>query len=215
MWFLIEQEEKTVVGSVYDRVKMLLLNYGSKAEEVMLAALKRAEELDANGNGFRFGDFDFKGLKEKLTEMEVKYNPNILLRIMERDYLIIETTYKSGNQHWWNFTDRKAVESILLSSGKSSREKSGEDLKYISIKAMYASLEPGKLLEALESISRKRRLDDIDKRLFKKIVFEEMKNIVSLIESMKEMESRFEGELKVLYRIVDLIDSLSNKLIKE
>lgn len=211
LWCLRELQNKKLIGTIEDRLKIFLSEYGEKGKVILKVAVERMKELDLQNMEYRFGDFDYKGIKQKLEELGVNYNPSTLLRIMERDYAIIETVYRSSNQRWWKFYDREAVQSFLHGTDKEMET----DKDLVLIKAMYASLEPENILKELTRINSKRSIDYIDKKIFKKLVFEDSEKISILIDKMSERKSYFEKELEVLRKIIELVDIISNKLIKE
>jgi hypothetical protein len=202
-----EIKTSSLVISYQARLKAFLTDYGERGRKVILAALKRAEELSSSGEN-SLGDFDYRGVKNILEKDGERINPSTFLSIMEKKYALIETSYKSSKQHWWRFFDYLVVKKELMSS------EAGDDSKKIVL-AMYASLEPMKILESLEKISIKQRLDYADKLLFKKIAFEDLPKIEEVLKRMVERESEFEREIGVLREIVKLAGEISIKLIRE
>ncbi len=198
-----------VVGGIEDRVNMLLAEYGEKAQNVLKAALARTRELDKTNLPTRLGDFDYKGLKKKLMDEGINYNPNLLLRIMEREYAIIETSYKSSTQHWWNFYDRETIEKII------EPKEEPKDPEALILKIQFASLEPYKLLKELENLIKKPHLDNIDKKVFKKIVFNDAEQLISLLNKMKERENIYKKEIETIRNILDTMDKIAEKILKE
>jgi hypothetical protein len=199
-------EKLRIIGGIEDRVKMVLAEHGDKALNVLKAALERARELDERGYGIRFGDFDYRGLKQYLDRMGFRYNPSLLLRKMERDYAIIETTYKSANKHWWRFVDRKKVEKTIYP------ERVSRDPESLILRAKYVSISPSELLEILEEMKNKERLDKRDIRMFRRIVFDDADKIVELYGRMSERQSLYEKELETLSKILRDIEIISDRL---
>jgi len=194
--------------SVAERVKVFLAEYGEKGELVLRAALERAKELDLEGRP-RLGDFDAKGVKAKLAELGVKYNPNKLLRKLERDYAIIETSYKSSTQHWWVFYDREEVERAL---GPSKPSEEGE-VEELLLRAQFNALRPEKLLKELEALSSKPFLAPADAEKLKSLLFGDLERAASLFEKMSRKRDRFERELALLDKLVKAAYAASKKLL--
>ncbi|MEM1879294.1 MAG: hypothetical protein QXJ18_05995, partial [Desulfurococcaceae archaeon] len=94
----------------YTRLIAFLEKYGEKG----LIVLKTAFDLSQDPHiDHRLGDFSFKHLVLKLTSIGFNYNPVNLLRILEKEYGIIEKSYSSSNQTWWRFVDIEAVRRVL------------------------------------------------------------------------------------------------------
>ncbi len=195
-----------LLGSVEQRVKIALAEYGEKAEKVLRAAIERCRELEESGVA-RLGDFDYRGIKRKLAEMSFKYNPSLLLRVLEREYMIIETSYRSSNQHWWVFVDREAVERAL------GEEKQYDDSPEITLlRTQYKVLQPKKLLDTLIELSSKRKLSEMDKRMLRKIVFDDLNLVVELLKKMRDLEDVFQEEISVLGRIISVASKVADRL---
>ena len=186
---------ESVLGDVEYRVKVAISEYGEKAKIVLRAAIESAEELRMK-SAARLGDFDYKTLKKKLREQSINYNPSLLLRALERDYMIIETSYKSSNQHWWVFLDEDAVRRVVL------EEELTEDPEVIVLKTQYKTLKPRELLETLARIESKKKLNEIDKKILRRIAFEELDLVVKILGRMRERRDLFENEIRVLEEIL-------------
>lgn len=204
-----ETKASSLIVSYNARLKAFLEDYGDKGRKVLEAALRRAEELSSSGEN-TMGDFDYKGLKAHLERMGERMNPSPILNIMEKKYGLIETSYRSSKQHWWRFYDYIAVEKEL----KQEEGEEEDESKKIII-AMYASLEPKKMMEQMKKIMMKTRLDYADKMLFRKIAFEDLPKVEEVLKKMIERESEFEEEIRVLREIVRLAGEISIKLIRE
>ncbi|WP_062662620.1 hypothetical protein [Aeropyrum camini] len=125
-----------------DSLRGFLERYGEKGYIVLKAML---EESQSPARGPRPGDFSFKGLKARIASYGLEYNPSLLLARLEREYGVIETSFRSSNQHWWRIRDRRAVE-------KAVREYEGGeeevlDPKVRVLRIQFWSLEPEKLLK--------------------------------------------------------------------
>jgi len=203
----IESKINSMLLSYDARLNAFLEDYGDRGRAVLEAALRRAEELSAYGNN-SLGDFDYRGVKENLEKMGERANPSTLLGVMERKYGLIETSYKSSKQHWWRFYDFSAIAKALRGV-----EEGDEDKKIVL--AMYASLEPKKLLGSLKKISSKPRLDHADKVLFRKIAFDDLDKVGEVLNKMMERESEFKEEIGILKEIIRMAEEISIKLIRE
>jgi len=183
-----------------------LRQYGDKGLLVLRTALDIA--LDPNID-HRLGDFSYKHLVIRLRAMGINYNPSNLLRIMEREYTLIEKTYSSSNQKWWRFIDLDGVRNALNEyiGGTSF---SDPRLRILLIK--YRSLEPSRILSFLKRISTKPVLSSIDKKVFREIVFKELDLIAEILEKMMEYEDVFEKEISVLNEIIMLAERVAARL---
>ncbi|MCD6323905.1 MAG: hypothetical protein J7L55_02205 [Desulfurococcales archaeon] len=165
-----------------------LLKYGERGKAVLRAALEVAEEYSASGGNIA-GHFDFKGLVTKLEEMGFRYNPSQLLRIMEREYGIIETTYKTSTRRWYSFTDLEAVREVL------DRFDGGSDI-WEDPEVELLKIQMGILdLESLHrKIMRLSRGDHSSLRFreeTRKIVFEELPYVVKVLKEAMKYEELF------------------------
>ncbi len=191
---------------VKDRVLEFLRNYGDRGYLVLKIALEIA--LDPSID-HRLGDFSYKYLVFKLRRLGISYNPANLLRIMEKDYGLIERSYNSSSQKWWSFTDLEAVRKALLEySG--AEEIEDPRLKLLLIK--YRSLEPLKILNMLRRLSMKTSLNPVDKRVFRDLVFNDMEKIVGILEEMMGYEDVFDKEIRILQEILGLAEHISARI---
>lgn len=140
------------------RTLEFLSNYGDKGYIVLRTALDIA--LDP-GIDHRLGDFSFKHLVFRLRRQGINYNPANLIRILEKEYGLIEKTYSSKSQKWWSFIDLEPIRKALLEySGVEEAEE--PRLRLLLIK--YKSMEPSRLLNVLRRLSMKDTLNAIDKK---------------------------------------------------
>ncbi len=197
------------LGTVAERTRIFLAEHGEIAEKILLAAIERAKELDHESKS-RLGDFDYKGLKKKMLEKGIKYNPSQLLRKMEREYAIIETSYKSSTQHWWNFVERETIEKILVFED----EKTSNPYTILLL-TQYKALQPKKLLSELYRINYKKILTTVDKNIIRNVVFGDLPKVVELIEKMSKEKTLYREELKLLEKIVNLTYSLVERMESE
>lgn len=188
------------------RVLEFLSNYGDKGYIVLRTALDIA--LDPNID-HRLGDFSFKYLAFRLRKQGISYNPSNLLRILEREYGIIEKTYSSSGQKWWSFIDIEAARMALLEySGVTSIEE--PHLRLLLIK--YKSLEPKRMLATLKRLSMKPILNAIDKKLFRELVFGDLDLVAEILEEMMKYEDVFTEEITSLQEILSLAERVAEKI---
>ncbi len=204
----VESLRTSLLGSTEERVRLLLAEHGERAAEVLKAALDRSREVELSLGERRLGDFDYKGVKKILESRGISYNPSLLLRKMERDYDLIETTYRSSNKHWWRFTDKRGVMNVV------APERVPKDPEAMLLKAQYVALEPEGILGILEELKNKERLEKRDIRIFRKIVFEEAEKVVALLKRMEERENLYEEEIRVLSKIIEDIEMITARLEK-
>jgi hypothetical protein len=155
-----------LIGGVRDRVTEALLKY-EKAKVVLEVALSITEE---KGRG-EVGDFDYKTLVERLRERGYNFDPKMILRSLEKDYAVIETSYKSSNQHWWKFVDLEAVKETL---GKE------EEPEVMLIRAQAHSLNLDELERKLRFLAGRGLRTEADRTLFRKIAFSDLPLLVEL-----------------------------------
>jgi hypothetical protein len=166
-----------VNGSVKDRTTEFLLKFGDKGK-VLLKTLLEASEENENTE---LGDFSYKSVKEKLEEKGYGFDPKMLLRSLEKDYGIIETTYKSTNQHWWKFIDKEQVEEAL-------EHDEIEDPKIKLVFLKFYSLDPKSLEKKLSFLMRKSVLTEMDKKTFRNLVFNEISQLTEIYEEASQYE---------------------------
>ncbi len=188
------------------RVVDFLSNYKDKGFIVLKTALDIA--IDP-GIDHRLGDFSFKLLVLRLQSRGISYDPRNILRILERNYGLIEKSYDSRRQKWWRFVDLEETRRALYEyySGGSLDE---PRLRLLLLK--YKSLEPKKLLDTLRRLSSKEILTSVDKRVFRRLVFDELERIIDILESMMEYEDIFQNEIRVLNEILEMAEIVAGKL---
>ena len=190
------------------RVKDFLDKYGDKG----VVVLRSAVEVSMN-NGFRsrrFGDFSYKSLVIKLRSMGINYNPSNLLRILERNYGILEKTFSSSNQTWYKFIDIDAVREAIQEYMGIINNSDDPDIRLLRIK--YRSLQPDKILSVLKSLYRKPRLNKYDIGLFREIVFKDLDLVTDLLNRMLRYEDLFTNEIMVLNEILVYADYVASKI---
>ena len=193
-----------------ERVLEVLVKHGDKAEAVLRAALSIALK-NREGGGSRLGDFDYHSVVKKLRLDGIDYNPSSLLNLLERDYGVIETTYRSsGGRHWWRFIDMRAVQEALAEYKGVPGSQASPRLKALRAKVMV--LEPRRLLNTLFKMEGKNKLSEADKLLLKRLALVELDVIVDLIDELEKYAPAFSEEIEMLHEIVDLVYRLSLKL---
>jgi len=179
------------------RVREFLEEYGERAALVLKAALQVTDKYRAEGKN-ALGDFDYKGLTQTLKLMGVEYKPSLLLSKLEKEYGIIETTYKSGNQHWWRFVEEDAVREAL------EEEDEVEDPKLVMLKVQAAAL-------GLKLLLSKKRLSASDKKWFRNFAFETLPLVAKLAQEVVE-EGYEDPELLEALRVLKLSLKVASKL---
>lgn len=212
--------------TVRHRVLEFLASYGEKGYNVLRAAVEAT--LNSPEAGVRLGDFSYREVVRALRSRGVEYNPSMLLRILERDYGVIETSYHSGNQHWWRFVDLAAVVDALEDYERGEQPEIGGDLgeedeggeeepvledpRITVLQAQFAALGIDEVYEKLEKLALKPRLSKQDRLVFSKIAFEYLDLIASLYEKMSEYEDVFREELEVLAKTLRLASQVARKM---
>lgn len=158
---------------------------------------------------------------QRLKAWGIDYNPSMLLRILERDYGIVETSYKSSNQHWFRFVDANSVIEALDEYEKGttiteeydvSETLEEEDPEILLLKIQIASLNIGALEEKLKKLLLKPRLTTGDIALFRGIAFNEIEQVVSLLKRANDIG--YEGEeVEAMRRILSLAARLARKIM--
>ncbi len=186
------------------RIKEFLEEYGERAALILRSALEVSDEYKASGKN-ALGDFDYKGLVQKLKLKGINYNPSPLLRKLEREYGIIETTYKSEKQHWWKFIDEEAIRDVL------EGEEDIEDPKLIMLKVQTSALGIGEIKDKLKKLASKKKLNAAERKWFKNFAFETLPLIVRIVEVTIE-EGYEDPELMEAIKVLKLSMKVANKL---
>ena len=164
-----------------------IARYGERAYALLKAIL---EEASKPRRGPSLGDFSFKGVKARLSSYGIEYNPAILLSKLEKEYGVIETTFKSGSQHWWRIVNREAIEDAVKEYEGVPRS-DVLDPKVRVLRVQFASLNPESLLRELERIASSPRITRREMERLREIAF----NILPLIASFLEQAAEHEDEL--------------------
>jgi len=199
-----------MVSFLESLVQEILVRYGERALYVLKAAIEVMEEYSALGKKGP-GDFDNKGLMKKLREWGITYNPNQLLRIMERDYGIIETTYKSATQRWWKFVDISAVKKAVRYF-EGDEESFIEDPEDYVLSLQISVLELDRLLNEVRNIYSKSKLSTMEKERVKKIVIEELPVIAKVMKEAQKYEGKYGDFIKKCAFLMKLVSELLIKM---
>ncbi len=206
-------------STVRDRVLEFLAEYGEKGYAVLRAAAESA--LSAGQRSVRLGDFSYREVVARLRAWGIEYNPSMLLRVLERDYGVIETSYRSSSQHWWRFIDLDAtLEALeLYEKGVNPTEEGegdtglDEDPEVALLRLQIASLNPYSLLEKLEKLNAKPRLTPADYAVLRSIAFNDLPAAVELVRRAEELG--YEGEeVQALRRLLNVAARLASKLLR-
>ncbi len=184
-------------------IEDFIAQYGDRGRIILKAIY---EETIYPSSDTKLGDFSFKSLKRRLTNYGLNYNPSPLLRILEREVGIIETSYKSSNQHWWKVVNLNLLKRIV------ENRLHENDPRIRLLRVQFYSIDPLGVLEYLKRTSRKKRLLENDKRKFRTIVFDVLPIIVRFLEDTEEYEEELSIEREMSTQILDLAEMLSFKL---
>ncbi len=197
-----------------------LASYGERGYAVLRAAVEAS--LNGSSKTIRLGDFSYREVVAVLRENGVDYNPSMLLRILERDYQVIETSYRSGNQHWWRFVDLAAVMDALEEYEKGvepvPEEDEGEegegieDPRIAVLQAQFAALGVDEVYEKLARLAAKNRFSRQDRLEFSRIAFTYLERIAMLYERMSEYSDVFQEELALLARTLKAASLVARKM---
>ncbi len=202
---------------VKERVLEFLAEYGERGYAVLRAALDAYSS--APGRGVRLGDFSHREVVARLRAWGIEYNPSMLLRILERDYGVIETSYRSGNQHWYRFLDPGAVAEALdeydrgTDPGAQGEEEQGiEDPEVEVLRVQVASLDPQGVMEELRRLSAKPRLGRAELARLRRLAFEELELAARLLRRAEELG--YEGpEVEMLRELIAAASRLARRIL--
>ncbi|MDK6027781.1 hypothetical protein QPL79_00125 [Ignisphaera sp. 4213-co] len=197
-----------------DALRLAILDafhrYGQKFVLVMKAALSVARENKLRGSN-SMGDFDYKGVVEKLNSMGYSYNPSLLLKTLEKEYRIIETSYKTSNQHWYKFRyGIEVLESIIDSIVKGSEDLEDPDITLIKIQ--FRSLRPRYWLNKLKNMGVKEKLSKADIKIFQRFSFAILPKLIKILKQAEEFEDELFIEINVLREVIQLAQLIAEKI---
>lgn len=192
------------------RLSEFLARYGERGYAVLRAII---EESSSNWAGFRLGDFSFKGVKKRLSSWGLDYNPSLLLARLEKEYGVIETSYKSSSQHWWVIVDREALEEAVREYEGVGEEPSNE-FRVKALKLQFYSLDPLGILKQLRRMLKQGRLSAQEKRLLRRIAFEDIPLLVEFAEKAVEYREALSRELAIVEEIIDVAEKLVSLIVE-
>jgi hypothetical protein len=204
---LSENINVTSIG-VQELIDDFLARYGEKGRVVLLAAVEAMIEIQRRSEYTRLGDFDYKTLKEMLERLGGGVNPTNYLRALEREYGIVNQTYRSTRQQWWSFANKEAI----LSWYERQVGKPSDDPVVKVLVVKYRVLKPEEKLSRLEALSRKQSLSLVEQKEIMDFVFNELDKVLLVLNEMKKYGDVFSNEVNVLSRIIDLAYQLSSKI---
>jgi len=204
---LSENINVTSIG-VQELIDDFLARYGEKGRAVLLAAVEAMIEIQRRSEYTRLGDFDYKTLKEMLERLGGGVNPTNYLRALEREYGIVNQTYRSTRQQWWSFANKEAI----LSWYERQTGKPSDDPVVKVLVVKYRVLKPEEKLSRLEALSRKPSLSPVEQKEIMDFVFNELDKVLLVLNEIKKYGDVFRNEINVLSRIIDLAYQLSSKI---
>lgn len=191
-------------------VSEFLLRYGEKAFHVLKTALEVSEEYSVSGK-YTPGDFDTKGLIRRLREKGIRYNPSQLLRVMEREYGIIETTYRTSTQHWWSFVNKEAIiEALKIYEG--GEEDVVDDPELMVLDLQVKIIDINKILTELKRLRSKVKLTLRDRERLMDIVINELPNIALIVKNALKYSERYRDFILKFKLLVKLTNDVIVKM---
>ena len=191
-------------------VSEFLLRYGEKAFHVLKTALEISEEYSVSGK-YTPGDFDTKGLMKKLREKGIRYNPTQLLRVMEREYGIIETTYRTSTQHWWGFVNKEAVvEALRIYEGGEDDVIDDPELMVLDLQVKIVDI--NRILSELKRLRTKVKLTSRDKERLMDIIINELPNIASIVKNALKYSERYKDFILKFKLLIKLANDVIVKM---
>ncbi len=183
-----------------------IAHYQEKGYIILKAIL---DAYNTSWAGPRLGDFSYRQIRENIEKYGVSYNPSPLLRKLEKEYGLIETTYHSSNQHWWRILNLKDIESAIKEYEGIPENEEEEDYRARMLRIQFLSLNPEKTLETLLRLSRKRRLSTYEKQIIQRIVFDDLPRIIDFLEqATAEYPDELSREISLAETILSTIEKL-------
>lgn len=184
--------------------------FGERLLMVLRAATSITKERKIRGEP-GLGDFDHRSLAERLRAYGLNYNPSLLLRALERDYGIIETSYKSSTQHWYRFkVEPEALEQLLRYFEGAAQ--SLEEPEVALLKVQLKSLQPNFWLRKLKELAVKPRLSESDRRMFQRFSFNELPRLVRILKRAEAYEDALYAETSLIKELLSLAHLVSERL---
>jgi len=181
-----------------------IAEYGERGLIVLKSILE--EYLTPKGRAV-LGDFSFQGLKKRMLSYGIRYNPAPLLRILEKNLGLIETTYKSSTQRWWRVIDINAIRAALGSNEETV------DPGARLLRIQFYSLEPYSSIEKLKRLADKpSKLTSRERSWFREFVFETLPRITRFLEVSEDYEEQLFTERELARMIFELAERVSIRI---
>ena len=176
--------------------------YRERGYYVLKAILEVSRENWGRG---ALGDFDFKGIKRKVEEYGIDYNPALLLSRLEKEYGVIETTYRSSSQHWWRIVDLEAIEEVVAEyEGRSLDEMVTLPPRARLLRIQFYALEPERILGILRRLQRGIR---VSQKVLEDILFHKLPRVVDFLEAaLEEYSEELSSEISLAEEILRLAE---------
>lgn len=188
------------------RVFDFLRNYGDKGFLVLKTITDLAFDPSID---HRLGDFNYRLLVMRLRRQGIDYNPANILRILEKDYGLIEKSYDTRRHKWWRLIDPETTRRALYEYTGSA---SINDPRMRILLLKYKSMEPGRILTTLRKLSVKPMLNSVDKEVYRSIVFKKLDRLAVIMEEMMKYSEVFVNELNILEEIFTLAERIAEKI---
>ena len=200
---------------VKERVLDFLARYGERGYAVLRAILETYYS-GRGSRGVRLGDFSYRDVVNRLRAWGLEYNPSMLLRVLEREYGVVETSYSSRNQHWWRINSPEEVAAALeeYEAGVGAEESGDEieDPEVELLRLQIASLDPENVLERIEKLSVRPRLSRQELLVLRSLAFNELELVVKLLRRAEELG--YDGpEVGLLREILVKASRLARKVL--
>ncbi|WP_460125211.1 hypothetical protein [Stetteria hydrogenophila] len=189
-----------MASGLADAAREFLAVYGERGY-LVLRAIRDAARLTPGGR-VRLGDFDYKSVKRRLKELGVDYNPSLLLARLEKEYGLIETTYKSGSQHWWRILDPRALEEAIAEY-EGREPGGGGDPRLRLLRIQFYALQPDRLLEELRRLPARPRRGSREEDELRRIALRDLPLLVEFLERARsEYPDELSAEIDLAERIL-------------
>ncbi len=185
-----------------------LNRYGDKCLAVLKAALRISKKYESLG-AKRPGDFDYRGLIEELERLGVKYNPSMMLRILEREYGIIRTVSHTLTHRWYKFVDRAAVEDAIA---EYEGTQVNNDPELMLLRVQIAALDLPRITTILKELLSKKELKYRDLELFKLIAFRDLPLLVKVLKKSQKYSQVLASEIDAMNEVLRLALLVSSRI---
>jgi hypothetical protein len=130
-------------------------------------------------------------------------DPKMILRVLERDFGVLETSYHSYNQHWWKFVDAEQIREAL------GEEEVDPEVQLIRIQ--FDSLDVSGLEKRLRFMLTKPTLTESDKRAFREMAFDVLPSLTELYRRASAREETANLTLDI-GRVMALASQVSRRI---